>query len=203
VAHKEDAKPSLRIMGTSVSAGGAYRRVSVMGEATVEGHLHTDTLKVMGEMAVTGNVHAARARVMGTCGVEGTWTGQELALLGDLTVRGDCSLDRFHARGVFIIDGLLSADRVSIHLYGSSRVEEIGGEEIEVRRRRQLAKSAAGHQLRATVIEGDSVVLENTLAKVVRGKNVIVGRGCVIDVVEYQDTFSRRADAVVGECRQL
>ena len=38
--------------------------------------------------------------------------------------------------------------------------------------------------------------LEYTTAKVVRGKQVIIGEGCKIDRVEYTETFQARPDTV-------
>lgn len=44
-------------------------------------------------------------------------------------------------------------------------------------------------KLIADVIEGDRVYLENTEAAVVRGKEVIIGPGCSIGTIEYENKY--------------
>ena len=45
--------------------------------------------------------------------------------------------------------------------------------------------------------------LENTSAKVVRGKQVTIGQGCVIDLVEYAESYTPSGAPQVGEARQV
>ncbi|MGA8943178.1 MAG: hypothetical protein WB502_10735, partial [Thermoactinomyces sp.] len=61
----------------------------------------------------------------------------------------------------------------------------------------------ADKSLSADVIEGDEIELEYTRAKVVRGKNVKIGPGCKVDLVEYQDSYDADSDAEVKEAKQV
>ena len=61
----------------------------------------------------------------------------------------------------------------------------------------------AEKRLTAETIEGDVVWLENTTAKVVRGKNVTVGPGCVVDLVEYAESYTPAGAPQVREARQV
>ena len=85
-------------------------------------------------------------------------------------------------------------------MYGPCKAREIGGERIAVRAGRKLGWFWMWHEKRLTadLIEGDDIVLEYTTAKVVRGRNVSLGEGCDVEVVEYTGTFSRADDAKVG-----
>lgn len=53
--------------------------------------------------------------------------------------------------------------------------------------------------LEVQTIEGDEIYLENTKAKVVRGTQITIGKGCQIDRVEYSDSLEVDEHAAVGE----
>lgn len=49
------------------------------------------------------------------------------------------------------------------------------------------------------LIEGDNIEIENTRAKVVRGKNIIVGKNCTIERIEYSGEFKVDEESLVEE----
>ena len=53
--------------------------------------------------------------------------------------------------------------------------------------------------LECSSIEADEVRLENTKASRVRADKVLIGPGCHIDVVEYEDEIVISSDAFVKE----
>jgi hypothetical protein len=53
------------------------------------------------------------------------------------------------------------------------------------------------------MIEGDEILLENTKADVVRGKNVQIGKGCEIGLLEYQDSYKLETGSVVMTARAI
>jgi hypothetical protein len=57
--------------------------------------------------------------------------------------------------------------------------------------------------LTADLIEGDNVTLDVTKAKVVRGKKVIIGKDCEIDLVEYRDEIKISEGAKIKEQRKI
>lgn len=137
---------------------------------------------------------------------------EDFRVLGALEGSGGVEAGSFLARGMVTVSGLLSGDTVEIHMGGGSRscVGEIGGGRVEVWRfgfgkRSPLAKAlgwlsnpASKSYLRATSIEADDVTLENTRAKVVRGKRVVIRSGCTIDEVEYSERLTVHRKSVVG-----
>ena len=102
---------------------------------------------------------------------------------GNISSAGDCNAEIFTVGGGLTIDGLLNADIVKINLYWSCKVREIGGSEITVKKSGKLSflglklivTPGGQNELIANIIEGDSVYLENTTAKVVRGTDVTIG----------------------------
>ncbi len=57
--------------------------------------------------------------------------------------------------------------------------------------------------LQTSIVEGDDIYLEHTIAEVVRGNNVTIGPGCEISVVEYHTSFNQKGNAVVKEHKQI
>ena len=76
----------------------------------------------------------------------------------------------------------------------------IGGETIDVRLGKPWAflPFFGDRNLTADTIEGDTIYLENTRAKVVRGANVTIGTDCSIDLVEYSATMTGSAGIVAS-----
>ncbi len=122
-------------------------------------------------------------------------------------MEGDLEGEIVVLAGKVTVNGLLSADRVEMKLEDTSFVREIGGEVIEIRRRRKggllvelgLPIFRRPGSLQAVTIEGDEVYLEGTEAKLVRGKRVILGPGCRIERVEYEESLEVDSDSRVGE----
>ncbi|MEG1002324.1 hypothetical protein [Clostridium sp.] len=108
---------------------------------------------------------------------------------------------KFVSEGVVNIDGLLSADYININMFKTSKIKEIGGEEIVVRRRTHGGVSEIFFKgnLVSDLIEGDKIYLERTKAKVVRGGDITIGIGSVIDRVEYSKNLSINDGAIVKE----
>ncbi len=66
-----------------------------------------------------------------------------------------------------------------------------------------LSHAMCKGNLTTDVIEGDEIYLEYTTAKAVRGKNVTIGQGCNIELVEYVDNFNQHNDSVVRESKKM
>ncbi len=264
-------------------------QMKIGGSARVEGNIKASELKTAGSCRVNGDVSAELMKTAGSCIVDGhvkaklfknagsqevngTLRAEEITSGGTLKVSGDVEANKFLSRGQFEIGGLLTADEVKIEL-GQGRVQEIGGERIEIRskgefwgwrklgtiniefddddrpastpsppppppppeppRKRkgfsyehdeggrhikidvgglledvfqelervgiELGKigGRTGHAfvgqragcVEADTIEGDEIFLENTRARMVRGKKISVGEGCEIEYVEYSESL--------------
>jgi cytoskeletal protein CcmA (bactofilin family) len=191
-------------------------RTSIMGQTRADGPVDAGDLNVMGQMDCEATLRVRKLSCMGKLKVRGRMDAETVRVFGQLVVQGDCNVDDFHSRGAFEIDGLLSVDNLVVQPYGPCRAGEIGGARIEVRRRggvlgriplvAWVCASLFGHhgpRLEAQCIEGDDLILEDTVAKMVRGARIRIGRGCRIDAVEYRETYSCGPESVVGESRQI
>lgn len=163
------------------------KSVTISGTATFTGDIEGGDVTIGGTSDVHGRVTASLFKVAGTASVDGPVSAQRVEILGTAKIGGDVEAESFEAHGVFAIGGLLNAGTVTIHLYGGCDARDIGGETIDVRPGKPwpLIPFFGERNLTADTIEGDTIHLENTRAKVVRGANVTIGPGCEIDLVEY------------------
>jgi len=185
-------------------------RTSIMGQTSARGPVDAGDLSVMGQMDCGSTLRVRKLSCMGQLEVGGQLDAEKVKVFGQLKVRGDCNVDDFHSRGAFEIDGLLSVDNLVMRPYGPCRAGEIGGARIEVRRRggllgrvRDWLFGNRGLRLEVQSIEADDLLLEDTVAKVVRGARIRIGQGCRIELVEYRETCERAPGSVVGEARQV
>jgi cytoskeletal protein CcmA (bactofilin family) len=217
-------RPDLSINGLGNAAGGAYRNVLIEGVGKVDGNLTCEYFKAAGVTTIKGNVHAQRfeveGRMNGEGGVEsgkimikgevrlkGSLHGDDLQLEGLMRLQGDCEAERFIASGGFTIDGLLNAGTIEMGLHARTKVKEIGGESIIVKKSDRKSWSrlfkwmipAFDPHLTADMIEGDDIHLEETTAGIVRGDRVVIGSGCNIKRVEYRSELIVHPEAAVTE----
>lgn len=222
---------SVKINGTGRIIGDiSCREFRINGSGNVDGNLTADDCRISGTGTVDGNIKAKQFKVSGSGQVRGTVSGDNLTISGSVTIgeslnmqkikiegsakiAHDCNAESFNSDGSFEINGLLSADEVTIKLYHSkSKVREIGGGRIRV-----TTGPSEGFNVLKTIftlgmynpilevdtVEGDEIYLENTTAKVVRSTNVTIGRGCNIELVEYKGVFQQIGDGKVGEERKI
>jgi cytoskeletal protein CcmA (bactofilin family) len=169
--------------------------IKVSGSAHFEGNVKCDSVKISGSTRIGKNLEGGEIDVSGSTNVDGGVHGEHIRISGSINVKGDCEAEEFIAKGGFRIGGLLNADNIEISIGGSCSAREIGGERIEVK---EFIGGAfflnkifgllfnQGLGLKTQLIEGDDIYLEYTVAKVVRGNNITIGKGCIIDTVEYK-----------------
>jgi cytoskeletal protein CcmA (bactofilin family) len=139
-------------------------------------------------------------KVNGACTITGSVNAQRIEVRGTAKIGGDVQAEAFDSQGVFSVKGLLNAGTVTVKLYGGCDARDIGGETIDVRLGTNWAflPFLGERNLTADTIEGDTVYLENTRAKVVRGADVTIGPDCAIDLVEYAGTLTGSAGVVAS-----
>lgn len=181
----------------------------ISGEIKIKGNLEAEEFKISGSSNIQGDVAVKKIKIQGGTNIGGNISSEEVSLFGEIKVKGDCNAEVFISKGAFTIDGLLNAGELNIVLYSKSKVSEIGGEKITIKKGitskiKKIIKSIFlpsdffDGKLYTESIEGDDIYLEDTKAKVVRGNNVTIGEGCEIELVEYKDTFKQ-----LGSCRVL
>ncbi|MCM3786632.1 hypothetical protein M3231_27235 [Neobacillus mesonae] len=214
---------NIRIMGQGRMNGDTSSvKFKSMGEASVHGHLDTSSFKSMGEISIDGGLNADKTALLGTIRVNGKMQVRKLKALGHTEVRGDvrgellkvtggltihegdCTAERLLIRGTFNTEGALNAEHIGIKLYGPCNASEIGGSEVRIHRSlgswlSYMFLRKEKQSMTADVIEGDDVYLEHVEARIVRGRNVVIGRGCKIGTVEYSRKYKEHPSAIVEQ----
>lgn len=191
-------------LGIAGNVRGASAKVE--GNSSISGNAELETIEVYGQLDVDGDLSFTKMRVDGNTKVRGSLTGEEVKVRGMLKTTGDCEAEVFSAKGAFTVGGLLNAGRIEVYLHAGCEAKEMGGEYIEVRKGgsstlNKLLKHIFNNAfiLSVDTIEGDDIYLEYTHAKVVRGKNVEIGPGCEIELVESSEEFRLDPDSQVKQ----
>jgi cytoskeletal protein CcmA (bactofilin family) len=184
--------------------------IVVNGTATFNGEVQANEMTVNGDATVRDGAGIGRLIAKGNLSVGGSVAAHEVSLHGFLRIGGDCQAETFTGEGGFTVAGLLNAGNIDVTVQAPSSAREIGGERIVIRQPTGSIQSFTSlltvfseKRLTAETIEGDVVWLENTTAKVVRGKQVTLGQGCQVDLVEYAESYTPAGAPQVREARQV
>lgn len=196
--------------GTAKIDGDVLSQSTVIkGNTKIRGNLQSNEIEVQGNATIEGRLLFGNLQVFGHASIKNGAKGEDINVEGIVKIGGDCEVETAKLRGAFTIDGLLTGDKIEIDLNGKSSVKEIGGETICVKRENapllQLDKiiKVLSKELDSELIEGDFIKLEFTRAKVVRGKEVEIGPGCEIDLVEYTKEVHVSDKASVIEVKKV
>ncbi|PFA63293.1 cell shape determination protein CcmA [Bacillus sp. AFS015802] len=179
--------------------------ITTSGSSKYDGSVMASEMNISGSSKVTRDLIVEKFKISGSCKIGGKIQGGSIKASGSLRVDQDCEVETFSSSGSVHIDGLLNADKVHIEINHESSIKEIGGEKISVTHHSSngLIKQVVNFLLQkedylfSDLIEGDEVYLENTKAKLVRGKNVVIREHCVIDTVEYSGTLDVHKDSTI------
>lgn len=202
---------SMSVSGSVVCEGAVKAgNMRVDGSAEVLGDAEAQTSVVNGGAILRGNFDVQKLKIAGAAEIAKRLSGGQVNVQGALTVGGDCEVEFFKASGAFTIGGLLSADTIDVKMYGASKAGEIGGEKVAFRYVKrpivELAvalKMAEATSLEARTVEGDHVFLERAKVGTVRGRDIELGDGCDVDLVEYTGQFRQSSSAKVKAARKI
>ncbi len=210
---------TLRADDGHINGSGKVTGAVEAGTFTISGsgHLGADvcggTLRISGSGKVDGKVSVHEVHIEGSAKLGGSCEAEDVHIEGAAHIGGNCQSARFRGRGSFTVDGLLNADDIQIDLvHARSRAKEIGGAHIDVRvalvgaitqffRSFFIGRDAV--LLETDTVEGADIYLEQTHARVVRGRDITLGKGCDIGLVEYSGTLTALDGATVGEERKV
>lgn len=154
-------------------------------------------LKILGQLDSKEDFKVNRAKVLGEGNFEKNLMFQNINVLGEVNIKGDCEGSVFKSKGQVNIEGLLSADKIDIDPKSVNMINEIGGSEIIIKKTGLITLSQG--RVISNSIEGDKVTLENTHCKIVRGHDITILSGCVIDKIEYTGVLNIYGDSKIGE----
>ncbi len=191
---------------------GDFRTSGAFGNT---GSIKAGEFEVAGSAKNDGPVTADSLEVSGAFSAKGSLKGNEVRISGAVRVKGDIEGEQVYISGSVDCDGLINAGQLRVRLAsgGESRAASIGGESIRIESRAggrvtvinlgRMFKAHRGSFVVSESIEGDEIVIESTCAKVVRGRNVKIGEGCEIELVQYTGEAEISPDAKVGRVEKL
>jgi cytoskeletal protein CcmA (bactofilin family) len=215
----------LKIYGQGSSAGGKFNEVIIKGMGQINGDVECNNLKSYGEAELNGNLKTENYIIIkGQIKINGNLDTKNLKIQGEMEVKGPCYVDEaditgsirsetdfnvevLELEGGFVIGGMINAEKLKINMHWPCKVREIGGADISVKKDAKLSflglknmimPNDTHKTLEVDIIEGDNIYLENTIAKVVRGKNITLGSGCKIELVEYTENFKHDDKAEIS-----
>jgi cytoskeletal protein CcmA (bactofilin family) len=201
---------NLIITGLGTTNGGNVHLAKIEGTGTVTGDIGCSVFTLKGKADIHGSIKAKSAEINGMINMDGDLIAENIHLIGMAAVKGKCEAEKLNANGRLDIDTLNAGD-IQFTLQGSSTINEIGGEHIEIRKHpgidfTQWLKALSiplSHNLTAQTIEGDYVYVEYTKAEVVRGTHVIIGPDCEIELVEYKTKLELDKSSKVMQIVQI
>ncbi len=195
---------SVRVSGSSSLATVEAGEMRISGSAKFSGRVSTEKMSVSGVCKIEEDCEAANLQLSGSMYARKGLRGTNGSVSGSIYVDGDMEFEQLTISGAAEVSGLMNAESLTIHLGGSCEIGEIGGSEIFVdvppRHACFLAKLLGGFAvptLKCGTIEGERIRLENTTCDTVRAKNVVIGPGCEIGLVEYSDELTVDPDSRV------
>ncbi|WP_337033143.1 hypothetical protein [Paenibacillus illinoisensis] len=212
-----DKRNDISIIGEGSSAGGVYGKVKVVGDSSFNNDLYCDQFKCTGTSVIYGSLESDDIKITGTLtlteravgtedesgsGVSGLHAkAEKMKVVGEFHLPGDCQAENLKLNGCFTVGGMLTAEQMTLKIMGPSEAREIGGSIISVKtgRGKLLEGLFSSNQsiLKANMIEGDDIELENTVAEVVRGDKIKIGPGCRIGTVEYRSSLQIHSQSEV------
>ena len=180
----------------------------VSGTGRFAGTIESEKLTVEGTAKIRQNLFVKKLNISGKVDVEGSVKCEDIQLHGSLIVGKDCDAETLKGKYRLTVGGLLNVGEADLEIYGPCYAKEIGGQTIRIRQHKgsiigTLFKPLLKTRLETDLIEGDTIELEQTTAKMVRGTHVRIGPNCQLDVVEYTEEFFQDGNAVVGESRKV
>lgn len=194
--------------GETIECGGEFK---ISGSGSFLENVRAGEVFVSGSFTCGGDLSADGViKCSGSMKCKKNIKSDAFYLSGSASVAGDIEAETVKASGVLNCTGLLNAEEISIKFDRGMEIGSIGGSRITVLRDRRVGVffnlfsfGKPVGVVRVGAIEGDNIELENVSAPVVTGRNVKIGAGCEIDLVQYRDEVEISDKATVGRTEKV
>ncbi|WP_288221824.1 hypothetical protein [uncultured Clostridium sp.] len=198
---------NINIEGIGSIREGQYEAITIDGVGTIQGDISVKRIEVNGKSKALGKISCNKMDVNGYCKTKGIIKGKflevngrvnsekevsfdNIKVSGELFVNGNCQCEDLYLDGRMKISGLLSGDNLDLNISKVNEIKEIGGEKVSVKKNKTIYKllffsKERNAKLICDEIEADEIYLENTYCNIVRGRNITIGDGCVLNKIEY------------------
>ena len=172
------------IHGVGTADGGTYKNFKIAGSAIVHEDCKAEKIKIAGNADFQKSVTAKSFKVAGRCFVGGNIKVDKLLVAGSFTAKGNIDAEYANFAGTVQIEGDVNCEEFHAELTNSS-FKNIYGESIVFNKNNAISSKTKIEEIAATKIE-----IENVSVKKVSGEFVTIGDGCVVELVEYNNTLT-------------
>ncbi|TDM00816.1 hypothetical protein [Macrococcus carouselicus] len=177
--------------------------------AVIEGRLNAPYVTNSGSLEVTSTLetHTLKNKRDAILRISDHVVGQSIDNAGMLELGGHLKAEHLKSTGRLISEGVIEGETVILE--GPVKVREIRAEHIELTltadcvadyltanqitinaKRENLLFKDKDHSLKVNEIDGGRVYIENVIAELVRGDEVVIGPNCTVKVVEYTENYT-------------
>lgn len=177
-------KNSIKVAGSTSIIPGEYSNISVAGSAKFLGGIKADKISVSGSCKFLGCVEAEALSVSGSISSEAIIKAKAMKISGSLRTEGKCEGDSLRIFGGFKLNGDLNFDLIEIDLPNKAECNftNIYGDKV-------IINSRLGTQCFGKEIEATTIRVEYVHAEKISGENIFLGRGTVVDLIEYSKSL--------------
>ena len=211
---------NMRIAGRGTVPAGEYEKVSISGNGRLFGEVScndfsaagrssgesiacTESFKISGKSTFSGQVKAGSIRAAGSFSCGGDLIAEEeLHVSGSLRVGGDLQAENAHVVGELQCGGTLRAESLALQADKPMQLKSITAGRIHVRRK-PISIFLKRRVSITSAIKGDELDLEYVTAPRVKGRKVVIGKGCKIDLVQYSGEIQISPKATVGKVEKI
>lgn len=183
----------LTINGSALTSGGTFHKVTIRGDATINGDLCCDRCKVFGNADVSGNIAAKSFRIFGQANIRGNVQGEKLKLFGEMNLRGNAAAAYdFHLRGAAHVDGDVTGGM--IHGYGEMKVSrDCEADVFSIKGAVEIGSTLNAEQIELYLHFADSRIAE------IGGKTIRIKRSKAINILHFLKRFARESAKLKAE----
>ncbi len=189
-------KRDYKCAGSCKLGPGIYGYISAAGSIKITGDIRAEKISVSGALSADGDIKTNSFKSAGSAKIHGNLITESVSAAGmlvakriegeDIRIGGMVSCEELEGENIRIGGGVdtnkIKAENLKIKMDVRCRVDEIEGEDIEIKAKRGLFRRFKG-KLSAKKILGERVYLECVIAEEVKGEDVMIGDNCQISVV--------------------
>lgn len=168
----------------------------IAGDFTAEKDVMVkEELDIKGTASFKSKLNCTNLNIAGSLSVKDDLNFNSGSISGKLSLKNNCNAKKLSIIGSLDIENNLNIDNLSIGLMDKSFVTNIKGKNIEVKNLEDKSNKGLFKLLKGKVIlkcynlEGEDIYVENVECSLIRGNNVIIGPGCNIENIEYENKF--------------
>lgn len=206
---------SINLDGVGRSAGGGtFEDINISGVYSINGDLTCNRLYVSGVLKNSKNIkceefrvdgvlksseslEAKNINVAGLATIEKNIKSQNISGEGCIKVKEDIESEKVDIEGNITCKGLINCEDFYLFTVGESKIGEIGATNIEIYGEERsknifkifVPKKFKNNKAYIKVIEGDNIKLSDCEVDIVRGKNIVIGENCKINIIEYSESI--------------